>query len=140
MPSSPSKKNDWLWEFENRFDDSKAERQQKKVVIGVDGGGTKTVCVCIATPLPSSSDDLVPLSRVETGCSNYNSVGVEAARQAILESIAGALKKAQVPRSAVLSVCLAAAGIDRQEDIDSYRTWLRRCGDICTERCRCGTR
>lgn len=53
---------------------------------------------------------------------------VEAARQAILESIAGALKKAQVPRSAVLSVCLAAAGIDRQEDIDSYRSWLR-CGD-----------
>lgn len=53
---------------------------------------------------------------------------VEAARQAILESIAGALRKAQVPRSAVLSVCLAAAGIDRQEDIDSYRTWLR-CGN-----------
>lgn len=75
MPSSPSEKNDWLWEFENRFDKAKAEQQQQKVVIGVDGGGTKTVCVCIATPLPSSSDDLVPLSRVETGCSNYNSVG-----------------------------------------------------------------
>lgn len=54
---------------------------------------------------------------------------MEAARQAIEDSMAGALKKAQVPRSAVLSVCLAAAGIDRQSDIDSYRTWLR-CGGL----------
>jgi hypothetical protein len=56
------------------------------------------------------------------------SISVEAARQAIEESMAGALKKAQVPRSAVLSVCLAAAGVDRQSDIDSYRTWIRCVG------------
>ena len=53
------------------------------------------------------------------------SSSVEAARRAIEESMAGALKKAQVPRSAVLSVCLAAAGVDRQSDIDSYRMWIR---------------
>jgi len=70
--SSPLKKNDWLWEFECQL---YWTADQPKVVIGVDGGGTKTACICVATPLPTSGDDLSPLSRVETGCSNYNSVG-----------------------------------------------------------------
>lgn len=50
---------------------------------------------------------------------------MDAARRAIEESMAGALRKARVPRSGVLSVCLAAAGVDRQSDIDSYRMWMR---------------
>lgn len=48
-----------------------------------------------------------------------------AAKGAIEESIAGALKKAEVPRSAVLAICLALAGVDRKEDIDSYLPWIR---------------
>lgn len=48
-----------------------------------------------------------------------------AAKEAIEESIAGALKEAQVPRSAVLGVCLALAGVDRKVDIDSYLPWIR---------------
>ncbi|KAG0625866.1 hypothetical protein M758_2G085400 [Ceratodon purpureus] len=126
MPSSEAVDRDRLWEFESRVDGG-GGGERRKVVLGVDGGGTCTACVCVAAPLPASRGDELPfLSRVETGCSNYNSVGVEAARRAIEESMAGALKKAQVPRSAVLSVCLAAAGVDRQSDIDSYRMWIRK--------------
>ena len=59
------------------------------------------------------------------------SFSVEAARQAIEESMAGALKKAQVPRSGVLSLCLAGSGVDRQSDIDSYRMWIRCDAPLC---------
>lgn len=117
--------NERLWAFEEELDERAGQQQQQqKVVLGVDGGGTCTTCVCVAAPPPTNGDNLPYLSRVETGCSNYNSVGVEAARRAIEESMASALKQAQVPRSAVLSVCLAAAGVDRQLDIDAYRAWM----------------
>jgi hypothetical protein len=75
MPSSVangSHESDRLWAFESRIDGT---GEQRKVVLGVDGGGTCTTCVCVAAPLPVCADDLQWLSRVETGCSNYNSVG-----------------------------------------------------------------
>lgn len=75
MPSSVangSHESDRLWAFESRIDGT---GEQRKVVLGVDGGGTCTTCVCVAAPLPACADDLQWLSRVETGCSNYNSVG-----------------------------------------------------------------
>jgi N-acetylglucosamine kinase-like BadF-type ATPase len=78
------RKNHRLWEFESQYDGE----AELKVVIGVDGGGTKTVCVCIATPLPTSGDDLLTLSRVETGCSNYNSVGGKHSLSIFILSIA----------------------------------------------------
>ena len=48
-----------------------------KVILGIDGGTTSTVCVCI--PLFSSSKSLPNpppiLGRAVSGCSNHNSVG-----------------------------------------------------------------
>lgn len=48
------------------------------VVLGVDGGTTSTVCVCMPL-LPFSDRDLpdtLPvLARAVAGCSNHNSVG-----------------------------------------------------------------
>lgn len=48
-----------------------------KVILGIDGGTTSTVCVCMsllpfALPLP---DPLPILARAVGGCSNHNSVG-----------------------------------------------------------------
>jgi len=47
------------------------------VILGVDGGATSTVCVCL--PLfsdPASLPDPLPvLGRAVAGCSNHNSVG-----------------------------------------------------------------
>lgn len=47
------------------------------VVLGVDGGTTNTVCVCLpAAMLPLESPAAVPvLARAVAGCSNRNSVG-----------------------------------------------------------------
>ncbi len=62
-----------LWEFESFI---AAEPPKSKVVLGVDGGGTCTVCVCVAAPVVVPRDGSLPLlSRCVTGSSNHNSVG-----------------------------------------------------------------
>ena len=63
-----------LWSFESQLEE-KPGGQQQKVVLGVDGGGSSTRCVCVATPLPSRVEDLRSLALAETGASNRNSVG-----------------------------------------------------------------
>jgi hypothetical protein len=47
------------------------------VVLGVDGGTTNTVCVCLpaAMPTPESPAAVPVLARAVAGCSNRNSVG-----------------------------------------------------------------
>ncbi len=47
------------------------------------------------------------------------------ARRAIEESMAGALMKARIPRSAVQAVCLALAGVDSPSDGEAYLSWMR---------------
>jgi len=44
------------------------------VILGVDGGASNTVCVCIPAAMPFN-DPLPVLSRTVAGCSNQNSVG-----------------------------------------------------------------
>lgn len=47
------------------------------VILGLDGGTTSTVCICMAAmPLSNQPPDVVPvLARSIAGCSNHNSVG-----------------------------------------------------------------
>jgi len=61
-----------LWEFESLI---AAEPPKSKVVLGVDGGGTCTVCVCVASPVVARDGSLPLLSRCVTASSNHNSVG-----------------------------------------------------------------
>jgi hypothetical protein len=58
-----------------------------KVVLGVDGGGTKTLTVCL-------DKDRVVVGQFSSACSNHNSVGPESARLAIHAGILGALAAA----------------------------------------------
>lgn len=65
-------RNGELWDFEHEIlggDD---------IILGIDGGTTSTVCVCIALSDPrvvSPSMSCPILARVVGGCSNHNSVG-----------------------------------------------------------------
>lgn len=65
-------RNGELWDFEHEIlggDD---------IILGIDGGTTSTVCVCIALSDPrvvSPSISCPMLARVVGGCSNHNSVG-----------------------------------------------------------------
>ncbi|KAG6756822.1 hypothetical protein POTOM_040265 [Populus tomentosa] len=107
-----------------------------RVILGIDGGTTSTVCVCI--PLFSSSKSLpnpTPiLGRAVSGCSNHNSVGVTvhvsyptetAARGTLEEVMAEALSKSGSDWSAVHAVCLGVSGVNHPTDQERILNWLR---------------
>jgi hypothetical protein len=69
-----------IWQME----DCQSPRMGCSVVLGVDGGASNTVCVCIPAAMPFA-DPLPVLSRAIAGCSNQNSVGGTFTRPAIQE-------------------------------------------------------
>ncbi|XP_011037759.1 PREDICTED: N-acetyl-D-glucosamine kinase-like isoform X3 [Populus euphratica] len=98
-----------------------------RVILGIDGGTTSTVCVCI--PLFSSLKSLpIPppiLGRAVSGCSNHNSVGETAARDTLEEVMAEALSKSGSDWSAVHAVCLGVSGVNHPTDQERILNWLR---------------
>jgi N-acetylglucosamine kinase-like BadF-type ATPase len=77
------------------------------IVLGLDGGGSHTVAVL----LDGRGRDL---ARGVSGPSNHQSVGVEAAQQAVRAAITAALDTAGHPR--LSAACWGMAGLDRPED------------------------
>jgi hypothetical protein len=63
--------------YENGESTAAAALADGGVILGVDGGTTNTVCVCLpAAMTPPESPATVPvLARAVAGCSNRNSVG-----------------------------------------------------------------
>ena len=82
-------------------------------VIGVDGGGTKTLA------LLGDLDGNV-LARGMSGPSNYNAVGFDAACSALDSAIEMVRKNYSGELSAL---CLGLAGAGRKEDIDLFQNW-----------------
>ncbi|CAL1402868.1 unnamed protein product [Linum trigynum] len=97
------------------------------VVLGVDGGTTSTVCVCM--PFLDFGDELPDpapvLGRAAAGCSNHNSVGETAARETLERVMAEALEKSGSNRSAVRAVCLGVSGVNHPSDQERVLNWLR---------------
>ena len=78
-------------------------------IVGIDGGGTRTVGI-----LTTKTGQC--LARVQSGPSNYHVVG-EAKTQAILESVIGELcEKSGIPSESAIHFCLGMAGLGRAED------------------------
>jgi len=77
-------------------------------VLGVDGGGTHTVCVI----LDGAGREI---GRGRGGPSNHQSVGAEAARVGLAEAVGAARLAAGDPPLA--AACLGMAGLDRKEDL-----------------------
>ncbi|KAK4399425.1 N-acetyl-D-glucosamine kinase [Sesamum angolense] len=102
------------------------------VILGVDGGTTSTICVCLPL-LPFSDhrrlpDPLPVLGRAAAGCSNHNSVGEYAARVTLEQVIAEALSKAGKDHSAVLAVCLGVSVlIEMLFFISRLSIWFEAC-------------
>ncbi|HLO83927.1 MAG TPA: BadF/BadG/BcrA/BcrD ATPase family protein [Nostocaceae cyanobacterium] len=76
-------------------------------VLGIDGGGSKTVCVLM-------NEARQILGRGEAGASNYQSVGTEAALKEIISAIELATKKYHQIR--ITGACLGLAGVGRSKD------------------------
>lgn len=79
-----------------------------RCVIGIDGGGSKTVCVLM-------DDTGTVLGRGEGGAANYHSVGMEAALLSIQSAIAQSIPS--TTQVTITGICLGLAGVDRPADL-----------------------
>jgi N-acetylglucosamine kinase-like BadF-type ATPase len=85
----------------------------RRVVVGVDGGGTKTLALVAGL-------DGQRLGQGLAGASNYNAAGFEAACREIEAAILRALESAP---GEVSAICLGLAGAGRPEDVERFLRW-----------------
>eukprot|EP01128_Nolandella_sp_AFSM9_P005333 TRINITY_DN2556_c0_g1_i1.p1 TRINITY_DN2556_c0_g1~~TRINITY_DN2556_c0_g1_i1.p1 ORF type:complete len:316 (-),score=29.95 TRINITY_DN2556_c0_g1_i1:318-1241(-) len=86
-------------------------------VVGVDGGGTKTLAVVL-------NEQRAVVGRYQGGSTNWNSVGEGAAQLALRTCIERALEDASVELAQLVAVCVGMSGVDRVHDKDLVRSWL----------------
>lgn len=91
-----------------------------EVVIGVDGGGSKTALAM------ARSDDGTLLGRVSVDGSNVLKVGGEHAAEAIIRSIEGLLEPDGRTQGDVTAIVAGLAGVDATANGDLISTRLRR--------------
>src|SRR5690349_24529006 len=82
-------------------------------ILGVDGGGTKTVALL-------GDQNGKVLARGVSGSSNANAIGFESACLAVENAIHLARTDHPGPVSAL---CLGLAGVGRTDDIDRFHSW-----------------
>ncbi len=83
-------------------------------VFGIDGGGTKTTCLLM-------DDNQQVLGRGEAGPSNYQTLGIESAKQSIQFAIEQAVISANIKTDSHLNIeaiCLGLAGVGRAKDLE----------------------
>ncbi len=83
--------------------------KKAKIVIGIDGGGTKTIALCA-----DDSGDV--LAEEVGGPSNFQVIGIDAAAKNLLKLIKACCSKAGVPPQAVATLLLGLAGAGRVSD------------------------
>ncbi len=88
-------------------------------VLGIDGGGSKTVCVLM-------DDSCQVLGRGEAGSSNYQSIGIEATLQSIQSAIHNAVEAVIITNTVNIdAICLGLAGVGRATDIEVVKGLVR---------------
>lgn len=92
--------------------------QEPLYVLGVDGGGSKTVCVLLDAQCRE-------LARGEGGPSNHYMVGFDSAREALRTAVAAALEAGGTGAGSVTAICLGMSGVDRPDDERIFRQMAR---------------
>jgi len=94
-----------------------------RLVIGIDGGGSKTVA-CLAR-VESADRQQAPrvLGRALSGPCNPQVVGFQTTLSVLDNTISTVFADAQLERQTVDSACLALAGTGRASDSERVRTW-----------------
>lgn len=95
------------------------------LVLGVDGGGTKTLA-WLASRIAPHPDR--PLGMGQAGPGNPRSVGFEAAQANIARAVAAAFEAAHLSPGCVGSACLGLAGAGRESEQVRMRDWALACG------------
>ena len=96
------------------------EKMGTSYLIGVDGGGSKTLA--LAADLQGNI-----LGRGTAGPSNHLSVGFEAACQAIEQAIQSALEEAGfAPQADLRAICLGLGGVGRPAEAALFQGWANQ--------------
>ena len=90
---------------------------QGPLVMGVDGGGSKTLALL-------AGEDGQVIGRGVAGPSNFQLVGIPAARSALQEALRQAFHSANVPEQRLAALCLGMAGVSRPGDHGWLDDWL----------------
>jgi len=99
--------------------------ETKRLLLGVDGGGTETVA-CVADVSGAI------LGRGVAGASNHLRVGTQAAAEAISQAAEAALREANEARGNIAAAYLGLAGVGREADWKPMNEELQRL-DLCRE-------
>ena len=90
-------------------------------VFGIDGGGTKTICLLM-------DENKQILGRGEAGPSNYQTLGIETAKQSIQLAIEQAILSANIKADRhfnIEAICLGLAGVGRPRDIEIVQFFVQ---------------
>ncbi len=90
--------------------------QHESLLVGIDGGGTKTVA------LVSDLEGRV-LGRGAGGPSNYQAVGLPVACDSMNQAIRAGFADAKIEPCLPRVICLGLAGVDRPQDYAAIRAW-----------------
>ena len=96
--------------------------QNQAGIIGVEGGGTKTVA-WLARSRADGSFEI--LGRGTSGPSNIHAVGLDSTLAHLLEAIDQARSAANWPEHPAEALCLAMAGVDRPQEAELFAAWAR---------------
>ncbi len=111
---------------------SAAAASMERLVIGVDGGGSKTLAWIARLPEGASEPGtLTPIGAGEAGGSNPNSLGWAAALANIELSVTRAFRAAGLTKQPAAAICLGIAGAGRDSEQLRLRNWVdqRRLAD-----------
>ena len=86
---------------------------ERRLVMGIDGGGSKTLALL-------ADENGQVIGRGLAGASNFQMEGIQSARNALQEAAREAFRCAGVPAQRLAALCLGMAGVSRPVD----RRWL----------------
>ncbi|MGK7920085.1 MAG: N-acetylglucosamine kinase [Trichodesmium sp.] len=86
-------------------------------VLGIDGGGTKTEAILM-------NENYQVISSGKSGPSNYQSVGIEVAKNSIKNAIIQAVTNSNSHQE-ISGICLGLAGVGRPKDIEIVKNFLQ---------------
>jgi N-acetylglucosamine kinase-like BadF-type ATPase len=109
--------------FQHAFSMNKTHHQSDSLVIGIDGGGTKTIAWLASLSRGSLESDHVVLGKGAAGPSNQRAVGPVIAMSNLDSAIAAAFDSAELARQTVAAACLGLAGADRDSDRQVVENW-----------------
>jgi N-acetylglucosamine kinase-like BadF-type ATPase len=99
--------------------------QSFPLIIGVDGGGTKTTAWI--APLDDAENTIV-IGRGQAGPGNPRAAGFEIAQSSIAAAVEAAFADAKLPRAPAAAACFGLAGAGRKIEQRRIEAWAKEAG------------